>query len=310
MIVIRPPLLEAGDTVGIVSLGSPIASSTVMERIETLEEIGLRVTLGESVFLQDGFLAGTAEERAQDFMRMVVDENIKMILPTRGGVGVKGILPFLDYRLIAENPKIIVGYSDVTVLLNTLYYFSNLITFHGLMLIDFQMSTPSFNFNEFFRALSTLEAPRNVNNPDGMPLIGRVPGIVTGEIIGGNLTSFIGTLGTPFEMDTRGKILIIEETNEPINTVYRYLKQLELAGKLRDVAGIVMGECTGCGAAYGVTYDDLIEQFLVPLNKPLLTGLATGHGIFKTTFPIGAMATLDGREGTLTLHEPSVSFSF
>lgn len=307
MIVTRPPILQAGDTVGIVSLGSPIDPHTVTERVQVLEQTGLRVVLGNSVFLQNGFLAGTAEERAHDFMRMIVDEGIKMILPARGGVGVKGVLPYLDYEMIAKHPKIVSGYSDITILLNALYTYANLITFHSLMLIDFRLSTPPFNYDEFFRNVSTLQAPRNINNPDGMPLIGRVAGTVTGEIVGGNLTSFIGTLGTPYEIDTRGKIIVIEETNEPINTVYRYLKQLEMAGKFRDCVGIVMGECTGCAAAYGITYEDLIEQFLVPLNKPLLTGLATGHGRFKTTFPIGARATLNTEEETLTILEPTVT---
>ncbi|WP_240375849.1 S66 peptidase family protein [Bacillus piscicola] len=302
----KPPLLQEGDTVGIVTLGSPLNPSVVNARVETLEAMGLRVVLGDYVFEQEGFLAGTSRERAADFNRMVAADEVKMILPSRGGVGVAGILPYLDYERIRQNPKVVSGYSDITILLNALYQFGNLITFHSLLLINFTLSTPAFNFNQFFNAVSTLNAPRPIENPPDMPLVSLVPGNVTGPIVGGNLTSFIGTLGTPFEIDTRGKIIVLEETHEPINTVYRYLKHLEMAGKFDDCLGIVMGECTGCSVSYGVSYEELIADFLVPFGKPLLTGLATGHGLFKTTIPIGAKANLNTFDGTFTVLEPTV----
>lgn len=221
-------------------------------------------------------------------------------------LGVAGILPYLDYESIARNPKIISGYSDITVLLNTLYAKSNLITLQSLLLIDFKPETPSYNFNQFFTATSTLAAPRTIQNPQGIPLISRVPGNVTGPIVGGNLTSIVGTLGTPFEMDTRGKILLLEETHEPTNTIYRYLNHLKLAGKFDDCIGIIMGECTGCETAYGKTYGDLIDEFIVPIGKPLMTNLATAHGTFKAAVPIGAMVNLNTAANTLTVLEPSV----
>ncbi|SFE86301.1 S66 peptidase family protein [Alteribacillus iranensis] len=304
----KPPLLEAGDTVGIVTLGSPINPSVANARIETLQSMGLHVVLGDSVYGHDGFLAGSNEERARDFMRMIIDDDIDMILPSRGGVGVAGILPYLDYPTIQDNPKVITGYSDITVLLNALYQFSNLVTFQSLMLIDFRFSTPAFNFDQFFKNVSTLEAPRLIENPPGIPLVGQVPGNVTAPIVGGNLTSFIGTLGTPFEIDTRGKILLLEETNEPVNTVYRYLNQLHMAGKFDDCAGIVMGECSGCSMAYGVSYEELIDDFLVPLGKPLITGLSTAHGLFKTTVPIGSQVQLNASEAQLVILEPTVMY--
>jgi len=140
-----------------------------------------------------------------------------------------------------------------------------------------------------------------------MPLVSKVPGNVTGPIVGGNLTSFIGTLGTPYEVDTRGKILFLEETHEPINTVYRYMNHLKLAGKFQDCIGIIMGECTECQVAYGTSYQDLINNFVVPLGKPLMTNLATGHGTYKAAIPIGAMVNLNTVNNTLTVLEPTVS---
>ena len=146
------------------------------------------------------------QEMASDLMKMFLNEEVKWILPTRGGVGVASILPFLDFSIISRNPKIVSGYSDITVLLNGLYEYANLITFQSLLLLDINPRTPAYNFNQFFFATSNLTAPWEIKNPLGMPLISNVPGNVTGPIVGGNLTSFIGTLGTPYEINTKGKL--------------------------------------------------------------------------------------------------------
>ena len=281
----RPPQLRAGDTVGIVTLGSPLNTSIINEGITTLRNMGFNVILGDYVYAANGFLAATPREMASDLMKMFSNKEVKWILPTRGGVGVESILPFLDFSIISKNPKIISGYSDITVLLNVLYEYANLITFQSLLLLDFNTTTPTYNFNQFFFATSNLTAPWEIKNPPGMPLISNVPGNVTGPIVGGNLTSFIGTLGTPYEINTKGKIILLEDTHEPINTVYRYLNHLWLAGKFNDCIGIIMGECTNCVPAYGKTYNDLIIEFLVPLGKPLMSNLASAHGLYKAAIP-------------------------
>src|SRR5699024_10237716 len=163
-----------------------------------------------------------------------------------------------------------------------------IITFHSLLLIDFTMTTPAYSYNQFFTATSTLTSPRQIRNPRGIMQVSRVVGNVTGEIVGGNLTSFVDMLGTPFEIDTRGRILLLEETNESTNTVYRYVKALQLAGKFDDCIGIVLGECTNCIDAYGVSYNDLIQDFFVPLQNPLLTNVTTADGTYKAAIPIGS----------------------
>ncbi len=305
--VIKPPQLQSGDTVGIVTLGSPLAASRIAEGIATLERMGLKVIVGDHVYGTDGFLAAPPREMAADLMKMFVNPEVKWILPTRGGVGVASILPFLDFPTISQNPKIISGYSDLTVLLNVFYEYANLITFQSLLLIDFNPRTPVYNFNQFFHATSTLTAPWEIQNPPGMPLESKVPGNVTGPIIGGNLTSYVGALGTPFELNTEGKILVLEETHEPINTVYRYLNHLLLAKKFDDCAGIIIGECTNCIPAYGKTFEDVVTEFLVPLGKPLMTNLATAHGTYKATIPIGAQVQMNTFNRTLTVMEPVVS---
>jgi muramoyltetrapeptide carboxypeptidase len=304
---IKPPMLRPGDTIGIVTLGSPLAREIIDARIAVLRSMGFNVILGQYVYAANGFLAGTDQQRAADLMSMFTNPAVKMILPTRGGVGVAGILPYLDYGVIARNPKIVTGYSDITILLNMLYFQSDLITFQSLLLIDFRPETPPYNFNQFFTATSTLTAPRVIQNPPGIPLVSRIAGNVTGPIIGGNLTSLADTLGTPYEIDTRGKILVLEETHEPINTVYRYINHLKLAGKFNDCLGIIMGECTGCEPAYGKTYEDLVNDVIVPLGKPLMTNLTTAHGLFKAAIPIGATVNLNTVNNTLTVLEASVS---
>ncbi|WP_372637137.1 LD-carboxypeptidase [Cohnella sp.] len=306
---IKPLALRRGDTVGIVTIGSPLAPATIDARIAYLRRLGLNVVVGRHVYDENGFLAGTARERAEDLMSMFADPDVRLILPSRGGVGVEGILPYLDFGFIRRHPKIVSGYSDITVLLNALAQLSGIVTLHSLLLIDFRPDIPPYNIEQFFTATSSTGVPRPLNNPPGVPLVPRVPGNVSGPIVGGNLTSLTGTLGTPYEIDTRGKILLLEEVHEPVNTVFRYLEQLRLAGKFRDCRGIVMGECAGCQDAYGKTYGDVIEEFIVPLGKPLVTNLASGHGAYKAAVPIGAFVNLNASEGKLTWLEPAVTYS-
>ncbi|HOW22412.1 MAG TPA: LD-carboxypeptidase [Sedimentibacter sp.] len=303
----RPPILRAGDTVGIVTLGSPPDAATIDTGIQTLQSMGFNVLVGEYAYSSAGIVAASPLERATDLMNMFENPDVKAIIPTRGGTGVSDIIPYLDYDVIRTNPKIITGYSDITILLNVLYEFSDLITFHSLLLLNFRPDTPAYNYNQFFTATSTITAPRPLENPPGMPLISRVPGNVTGTIVGGNLASFVDSLGTPFEIDTRGRILFIEETHEAASRVYRMIAHLIHAGKFRDCIGIIMGECAGCYANYGKTYEDIINEVIVPLGKPLMTNLASGHGVYKMAIPIGAVTNLNTYDNTLTVLEPTVS---
>ncbi|AZB42208.1 LD-carboxypeptidase [Bacillus sp. FJAT-42376] len=303
---IKPPVLLRGDTIGIVSLGSPLETQKINQGIAMLRNMGFRIVLGDYVYAADGFLSGTDEQRASDLMKMFSNPEVKMILPVRGGVGVAGILPYLDYEIIRQNPKIISGYSDITVLQNVLLQYADLITFQSLLLLDFVPETPAYNFQQFFAATATLQSPRQIANPPGIPQVSRIPGNVTGQTVGGNLTSFIDTLGTIYEIDTAGKIIILEETHEPINTVYRYVNHLKLAGKFEDCAGIVLGECTECGEAYSKTFSDLINDFFIPLGKPLMTNVTTAHGYYKAAIPIGAQANLNTSANTFIMLEPGV----
>lgn len=304
---IRPKLLQRGDTIGLVTPGSPLDPNVINARVQVLRDMGFTVVFGEHVYSHNGIVAAPAQQRAEDVMNMFRDSSVKMILSTRGGTGVQTILPYLDFGVISKNPKIISGYSDTSVLLNSLYLNSNLITFHSLMLIDFRSETPAYNYDQFFKATSTLASSRIIENPPGIPLNSLVPGNVTGPIIGGNMSSLVNTLGTPYEIDTKGKILFLEETHTPATMIFRYLTQLLMAGKFQDCLGIIMGECTNCPVSYNTSYVDLINNLLVPLKKPLIINLATGHGYYKAAIPIGANFNLNSTDSVLTVLEPTVS---
>lgn len=303
---IRPPLLQRGDTIGLVTPGSPLDANIINARVQTLIDMGFNIVFGNHVYSYEGIVAASARQRAEDVMNMFRNPAVKMILPTRGGTGVQSILPYLDYGFIRDNPKIITGYSDITVLLNVMYQFSNLITFHSLMLIDFKADTPAYNLNQFFEATSTIISPRAIQNPGDMPVRSLVSGNVTGPMVGGNMTSLINTLGTPYEIDTRGKILFLEEIHAPSTMIFRYFTQLIMSGKFQDCLGIIMGQCTDCLVSYRTTYEDLINELLVPLGKPLMVNFATGHGVYKAAIPIGASVNLNTLNNTLTVLEPTV----
>lgn len=300
-------MLQSGDTIGIVTLGSPLEKRTIDSRINTLRNMGFTILVGQYVYSYDGIVASTAQQRASDLMSMFENPSVKMILPSRGGTGVKDILPYIDYKIIQRNPKIVTGYSDITILLNILYQFSDLVTLQSLLLIDFRPDTPTYNYDQFFNATSNLLSSRVIQNPPGIPLVSRVQGNVTGPIVGGNLTSFVDTLGTSFEVDTKGKILLLEEVHEPTDKVYRYLTQLLMAGKFQDCIGVIIGECTNCPISYRTSFGDLINTLIVPLGKPLMTNLSTAHGYYKEAIPIGATANLNTFNNTLTLTETTVS---
>ncbi|MCM3718152.1 S66 peptidase family protein [Fictibacillus phosphorivorans] len=302
----KPRQLQEGDTIGIVTLGSPLDAQTINQGINMLKDMGFQVIVGDHAYSVSGFLAGTPEQQSADLMAMFRNPQVKMILPTRGGVGVASILPYLDYPLISKNPKLISGYSDITILLNVLYQYANLVTFHSLMLLDFKPGTPPYNYNQFFNAITRLTAPWPITNPPEMQLVSKVPGNVTGPIVGGNLTSFVGTLGTPYEIDTKGKILFLEDTHEPANTIFRYINHLKLAGKFDDCIGILIGQCSNCEPAYGKTFEDVIDEFIVPLGKPLMTNIASGHGLYKAAIPFGVNVNMNATNRTLTVMEPTV----
>jgi muramoyltetrapeptide carboxypeptidase len=245
---------------------------------------------------------------------MFRDPEVKAIFALRGGYGSAQLLDRIDYELIRANPKIFVGYSDITALHLAIHQKTGLITFHGPVVLS---RFTDYTLDHFRRALFQTNPIGTVRNPGETNTLRPVhrlravrPGTARGRLIGGNLTLISTTLGTPYEIDTRGRILFIEDVDEEPYRIDRMLTQLRLAGKLDAAAGIIVGECLDCRPkdykpSFNSTFTlgEIEDNLLGDLKVPVLSGLTIGHTDDQLTLPEGAMATLDAGQGTLTLEE-------
>jgi muramoyltetrapeptide carboxypeptidase len=317
---IKPRALSRGDAVGIVAPASPVHLDRLEAGIEKLERAGFEVV--EAPHLRScleplSYLAGSDEERAGDLMLMFKDPFIRAIICARGGYGCSRILNMLDYELIRENPKIFLGFSDITALHLAMSRRSSLVTFHGPGVESFSLGDGDFNLVAALKVIAPLpkEAFRGWIGGDRKALSDFRPlvsGRVSGKLLGGNLSLLVSLLGTPYEVDTRDTILFLEDVGEEPYKIDRMLQSLKLAGKLDDAAGFILGETkppeswrpdTG-----RLTVDDVFEEVFVRLGKPCGIGFPCGHGERKVTLPEGIAATLDvGNDDiALTLDEAAV----
>ncbi len=308
----KPERLRIGDTVGIVSPASPSANPKNLDRaVGVLESLGFKVKLALNVRQRHGFLAGSDRDRAGDLMQMFGDEQVNAILCIRGGHGVTRILSRLDYAKIKANPKIFVGYSDLTALHCALRTKADLISFHGPMLnADFVThGFPKFTRESFLRTLTHPTAPGGITQGyRGKTIAVLRGGTTTGELIGGNLTLLCALIGTPWQPSFRRKILFIEDVNEAPFRYDRMLTQLLNAGLLQQVVGVAVGVNHGCEdrtakrrGEFRQTLADVLSDRLLPLKVPVVTGLPFGHVADNATLPIGLRVTLDGRAGDLVI---------
>jgi len=300
---IKPKKLIKGDTIGIISPASPsYRKSDVIRGKETLEKWGFRVTLSKNLNRRNGFTAGTDEERANDFNEMFARKDIDAVFVTQGGYGSARILKYIDFEMIKKNPKIFIGFSDITSLHLAIYKKTNVVTFHGpgvsrLNSQELSQYTKDYLFKAIFSDEPIGEiVPAEV----GTYIYSVNKGMAEGELIGGNLTLICSTLGTEYEIDTKGKILFIEEVETEPWIMDHMLCHLSNAGKLRDVAGIVIGECKDCvpkkhdpGYHVDTSLEDIIEDYIKPLGIPAIYGLPIGHGRDIATFPLGVRAKID-----------------
>ncbi|MGE5702678.1 MAG: S66 peptidase family protein [Clostridia bacterium] len=301
--------LRQGDTIGIVATSSPMQGNESLEKgVADLESLGYRVKLSDTCFERYGqYLAGTPEHRARELNRMFADPEIDAVFAMRGGYGSPQLLPLLDYDLIAENPKLFLGYSDITGLHIALGKKASLATLHGPTI-----STPFVSgLHEVSRAallhtLSTNEPLGAFQNPAGEAIECLVPGKASGQIVGGNLALVTALMGTPYELDTKGKLLFLEDINEEPYRIDRMLTQLALAGKLHDADGFLFGTWTRCNSARyadGFSVKDIVNNIVVPLGKPTIWNLQVGHGETNIALPFGIQASLDAEHGSLVFEE-------
>ncbi len=316
--ITKPPKLEKGDTVGLIAPAScAFEPSTIRQGVETLQSLGFSVKTGKHIKEKFGYLAGTDEQRAADLHCMFEDDEVKAIVALRGGYGSMRLLDIIDYKLIKKNPKILLGYSDITSLCLAIYAKTGLVTFHGPVAIS---SFSEYTQEYFFKAACSTETvgeiaypePDNALRPTAH-LSTIYPGKATGKLIGGNLTLLTALLGTPFEPNFKETILFLEETSEEPYDIDRMLTQLLLAGKLDQVSGIVFDRCPNCKPAdykpaFNVTFslEEVLIDRLGKLGCPVLYGLNVGHEADKPTLPIGIKVTLDADRAILSIDEGAV----
>lgn len=299
--------LHLGDTIGLISPASPENIDAIQKAILFLKDKGFNVIEGAHLYDNWGYLAGKDKDRASDVMEMFKNNAVDMILCVRGGYGSSRILPYLDYDVIKKHPKIFAGFSDITVFLNLFYERCELTTFHSPMgssnLEDIE------TFKSFIFTLMEGYEPYTIKNPSEFSTQCIVRGIAEGNLIGGNLGLICNSLGTPYEIDMRNKVLFIEEVGEEPYKVDRILTQLLLAKKLQQCSGIILGQFKGCDLPHyerSLTLLEVFQDRLYNLGIPMFSGFCSGHDYPKLTLPIGAKVKIDAETGVIHILEAVV----
>ncbi len=312
-----PPALNKGDTVGLVSPSSATSDRLNLQLArEAMEAFGLKVKTGAHYDARHGHLAGTDAERAADLNAMFADKQVKAIVCVRGGSGAARLLPLLDYDRIRTNPKILLGYSDITALHSAIQARTGLVTFHG------QIGSGTWNrfnadqFERLFFKRELMQYQNTVVDADDelVPRRNRTltlrGGTAQGELVGGNLTVLTALAGSPYLPDFTGKILFLEDIEEAPYRIDRMFSTLKLMGALDKIAGFIFGECTDCtpGDGYGsLTLDQIFDDYILPLKIPAYRGAMIGHIREQFIVPVGGKVAMDADAGTFRLLEPVFS---
>jgi muramoyltetrapeptide carboxypeptidase len=314
----KPARLRAGQTIGLIAPGSNAwEDEEIRFAMDILKSFGFKVKSGQHLMQRSGYLAGGDRERAADINQMFADKEVHSIFCLRGGYGSPRLLPYLDYALIKQNPKVLLGYSDVTALLNAIYARCDLVTFHGPIA---KQNFSDYTLARFKEVLFNPQAPIDLAMPppfaarEGQAeqenrLITVSPGQASGVLIGGNLSLMVKLVGSPYEPDYQGKLLFLEDVEEAPYRIDGMLTHLTLAGRLDKVAGVVFGKCTDCDATSPPSFsiEHVLKDRLGSLGVPVLSGVMIGHVEDMATIPIGVMATLDASAKRLVLNEAGVT---
>lgn len=312
MTILKPPRLRNGDVIGLVSPASTPSSAEKIEKsVRYLEGLGYRTRVGAHVLDVMGYLAGSDKDRAEDFNGMVRDKSVKAIIALRGGYGTPRILPLLDYRGIKQNPKIVVGYSDLTALQLALFRKAGLVTFSGPMAaVEMWNGIDPYTEEHFWRVVTSPKPAGLLLNPPDDPAVYHHGGRATGRLLGGNLSLVVSALSTPFSPPYKGSILVLEEVDEAPHRVDRMLTQLLNSGVLRSVSGLALGRFTDCvpsdPAKPNLTIEQVIADVLAQTRRPATSNIQYGHCPKKLTIPLGVRARLDATKGALEILEGAV----
>jgi muramoyltetrapeptide carboxypeptidase len=317
--VVKPKRLTAGDTIALVSPASATFNSLDLQIArESLEALGFKVRQGEHMMERHGYLAGADKDRAEDINKAFADRSVAGIHAIRGGWGSARLLPYLDFDAIKRNPKVLIGYSDITALLMAIHAKTGLITFHGPIGLG---RWDAWSLDYYRRVLMAGEAVTYANKQgvsgDRNSLVQvefrtltHSPGRARGRLLGGNLSVLTGILGSPYLPDWDDAILFCEDVGEDLYRVDRMFTQLKLAGVLSKIKGFIFGSCSECGPGEGyasLTLEEIIRDHIKPLGVPAWQGAMIGHAQPQWTLPVGAQVDVDASAGTIKLIEPAVS---
>lgn len=309
MILLKPKALELGDTIGIIAPSSPVPKDTVEKSLEIFTQYGYRVKLGKTVHDQYGYLAGTDEARAHDVNRMFADQDVDAIFCLRGGYGSPRILDRIDYECIRNNPKIFVGYSDITALHAAIHQKTGLVTFHGPMVAELVKSPHPLTWPTLFAHLTSCGPVGRYTEPADMFQYSITEGEAEGPLVGGNLCLLVAALGTPYEIETKDKILFIEDIGEEPYSIDRMLTQMSLAGKLQSAKGIVFTDLSEADPKVyknSLTIEQILHDIVKPIGIPSYYGLKAGHCQPNLTMPYGVHTRLNATEGWIEFLEGGV----
>ncbi len=297
--LIIPETLKKGDKIGLICPSSCVRDmNTLTDGIKYLENLGFEVVVGESCTSKYVYLAGSDEVRAMDVNKMFADKTIKGIFCARGGYGVHRILDKIDFEMINKNPKFFCGYSDITGLHLALNQICGLVTYHTPMATtemykkQDELTTSDFE-NIVFEGVTKREI-ENIPRENKVKSLNK--GVANGVLVGGNLSLVVDLIGTPYEVDTKGKIIFLEDVEEAPYAIDRKLMQLKLAGKFDDCVGVILGGYTDCIADEGkptLTLEEIFNDILGDINKPVVYDFQCGHCMPTTSIPLGVEVRLD-----------------
>jgi len=308
--VIKPKKLQKGDTIGLISPGFILPdSSKYDEIIEQIKKLGYNVKEGPNARNKYGYLAGTDKERAADLNAMFANDSVDAIMPFRGGWGCNRILPLIDFDTIQKNPKILVGFSDITTLLLSIFAKTGLITFHGPV---GKSKWTNYTTNYFKEVLTGQQRLFDVPNKnlceecDELSVI--TPGRATGTLLGGNLSVLSAMMGSDYLPNWNNSILFLEDVGEDVYRLDRMLTQLKLNGVLEEISGLIFGQCISCemSSSNSLSLKQVFDDHIKPLDIPAFSGAMIGHIDNMITLPVGLEVEIDTQKGTIKLKENAV----
>jgi len=312
MTYIKPKKLKRGDLIGLISPASSPEDLTLIESgIKYFEGLGYRAILGKNVCKSRGYLAGTDEDRVTDIHQMFEDKKVSAIFCLRGGYGAFRILDKIDYNLIKKNPKIFVGFSEITALQMAFLRKANLITFAGPMVIpNFSQDVSTYTEENFWRMILSNKKPGKLKLPGLDKLSSINSGKVSGRIVGGNLAVFTSLMGTAYLPNLKDKILFLEDIGEPPYKIDRMLYQLRLNRVFKKVKGIILGSFVDCNEPdkkkNTLSLDEIFDDYLKATGLPSVFNYPHGHIKDFTTVPIGINVKLNATKSYVEFIESGV----